>query len=173
MPEGPDIRRIRLIALTVGTVAVLDQLTKLIVAHYLFPGETVEVIPGLFNLVYWKNPGAAFGIFKDGGLLRTLFLIGVSVAALVLIGILLRQSTDTFTDLSLSLIAGGAVGNTIDRVLLGEVVDFLDFHAGGWHWPAFNVADSAITVGVTLALISFYFKGAGKADGPDNTDTGG
>ncbi len=150
---------LKIILLTALSVTALDQLTKYIVMRSLNLNQVVETVPGLFDLVYFKNPGAAFGIFNDGGIWRTVFLIGTSVVSLVVIGALLRQSKDTLMTFALSLIAGGAVGNLIDRVRFGAVVDFLYFHAGEYYWPAFNVADSAITVGVALAIASYYFAG--------------
>lgn len=150
---------LKIILLTALSVTALDQLTKYIVMSSLDLNQVVETVPGLFDLVYFKNPGAAFGIFNDGGIWRTVFLIGTSVVSLVVIGALLRQSKDTLMTFALSLIAGGAVGNLIDRVRFGAVVDFLYFHAGEYYWPAFNVADSAITVGVALAIASYYFAG--------------
>ncbi len=142
---------------TVAAVVLLDQVTKALVAHYIEPNRAVEVIPGLFNIVYWTNPGAAFGIFRSGGALRTVLLSAMSIVALAVVAVLLRRSRDRLTTLALSLIAGGAVGNLIDRARFGEVVDFLDFYIGRHHWPAFNVADSAITVGALMALAGFYF----------------
>lgn len=147
---------IKILAATALPVIVLDLLTKELVMRLMTYGQSIPVVPGLFNLVYYKNPGAAFSIFSSGGILRTLFLIGSSVVALIVIGVLLRQSAGRWMTVALSLIAGGAAGNLIDRVRFGWVVDFLDFYAGGYHWPAFNVADSAITVGVGMALISYY-----------------
>ncbi|HXI09212.1 MAG TPA: signal peptidase II [Thermodesulfobacteriota bacterium] len=160
MHGGVEIKKsLKIILLTALSVTALDQLTKYIVMRSLNLNQVVETVPGLFDLVYFKNPGAAFGIFNDGGIWRTVFLIGTSVVSLVVIGALLRQSKDTLMTFALSLIAGGAVGNLIDRVRFGAVVDFLYFHIGEYYWPAFNVADSAITVGVALAIASYYFAG--------------
>jgi signal peptidase II len=158
LSESFELKTIKAIALTVAVTAVLDQLTKALVVHYFSLYDMVEVIPGFFNIVHWRNPGAAFGLFKEGGMVRTLLLAGVSFLALVIIGLLLRHAKDTITRVALSLIAGGAVGNLIDRLRFGEVIDFFDFYVGRYHWPAFNVADSAITVGVFLSLYLFYFK---------------
>lgn len=143
-------------------MAAADQATKLAVVRGLAPYEEVELIPGLFNLVHYKNQGAAFGILSQGGGLGKLFLIGVSVAALALIAVLLRQSSDRLYAFALSLIAGGAIGNLVDRLRFGSVVDFLDLHIHSWHWPAFNVADSAISVGVALAAFTYLRQGSGK-----------
>ena len=133
-------------------VILLDQITKTLITGRLSLHQSVEIIGGLFNIIYIRNPGAAFGILGDWGTIRTILLIVVSIAALVVIIYLYRKSTDRFTAFALSLIAGGAAGNLIDRVRFGEVIDFLDFSMAGYHWPAFNVADSAITVGVVLMV---------------------
>ncbi len=142
--------------ITILVVILLDQITKAIIMGSMTIHETIEVIPGLFNIVHVRNPGAAFGILKDGGGWRTLFLIGISITALVIIVILIVNADAPMVRLSLSLIAGGAGGNLIDRIRFGEVVDFMDFHIGTYHWPAFNVADSVITIGVGMAILLFY-----------------
>ncbi len=150
--------KLKILLPTAAAIVVLDQVTKAALSRYLYEGQILEVMPGFFSLVYFKNPGAAFGIFTDGGITRTLFLVAVQAVALVVIGFLLKQSRDPAASFALSMIAGGAIGNLIDRIRLGSVVDFLDFHLGGFHWPAFNVADSAITVGVALTIWFFYFR---------------
>lgn len=127
------------------------------VMQRLSPYEAIEVIPGFFNLVFYMNQGAAFGILNEGGMARKLFLIGTSLAALAIVAVLVWQSRSRLTTFALSLIAGGAVGNLIDRARFGFVVDFLDFYLSTRHWPAFNVADSAITVGVGLTIIIYFF----------------
>jgi signal peptidase II len=160
MYRGLELKSVMAIALTVVSTVFLDQLAKALIIQNLTLHDTVEVIPGFFNIVYWRNPGGAFGILKEGGTARTLFFVVVSLAAVVIIGVLVKQhATDTFTRVALSLVAGGAVGNLIDRLRFGEVVDFLDFYLGRYHWPAFNVADSAITVGVLASLFLFYIRG--------------
>ena len=146
-----------LIAVTV-TIVLLDQITKTLITGLLSLHQSVEVIGGFFNIIYIRNPGAAFGILEGWGAARMIFLIVVSITALVVIIYLYSKSTERLTAIALSLIAGGAAGNLIDRVRFGEVVDFLDFSLGGYHWPAFNVADSAITVGVVLMLAHALFK---------------
>ncbi len=159
MSGGVEIKKkLEILSATAVTLVILDQVTKALVISRLGPNGLVEVIPGLFNIVLYRNPGAAFSVFSTGGALRTLFLIAVSIAALVIIAVLIRQSKDALMSFALSMIAGGAVGNLIDRVRYGYVTDFLDFYVGRYHWPAFNVADSAITVGVALAIFSYYFR---------------
>lgn len=140
---------------TAVAVAALDQLTKLAIIGAMRPNQVIEAVPGLLDIVFFMNTGAAFGIFTDGGWVRTLLLSATSVIAIVVMGFLIRQSKSALMTYALSLIVGGAAGNLIDRVRLGAVVDFLYFHAGRHYWPAFNVADSAITIGVFLAIISY------------------
>jgi len=146
--------------LIVVTVAVLllDQITKTLITSLLSLHQSVEVIGSLFNIIYIRNPGAAFGILGGWRGARTLLLTLVPIAALAVIIYLYRKSTDRFAAVALSLIAGGAAGNLIDRLRFGEVIDFLDFSLAGYHWPAFNVADSAITVGVVLMVAHGLFK---------------
>ncbi len=136
-------------------VAVVDQVVKWIVAARLDELQRIVVLP-FFDLVRWHNTGAAFGMLSGAsGWQNGLFL----VLGLVLVGVLgwmMRSASkagDTLWGLGLSLMTGGAVGNLIDRVARGYVLDFMSLHYGGWYFPAFNVADSAITVGVTLVLL--------------------
>ena len=149
------------LALAAGVLA-LDQVTKYVVARAFALYEAVEVTP-FFNLVLVYNRGAAFSFLSDaGGWQRGLF-IGIALSASVWIGWLLRKHSDqTLFCLALSLILGGAIGNVTDRVLVGAVVDFLDFHAFGYHWPAFNVADTAISCGAVL-LVWDALKAKGRA----------
>ena len=134
-------------------IIVLDQLTKVYFNTAYQYGQRVHLLPFFdFTLVY--NRGAAFSFLAAaGGWQRWFFtLLGV-VAATVIVVLLKRHNGQKMFCLSLSLILGGALGNVIDRVIYGHVIDFLDFHVGGWHWPAFNVADSAICVGAVLLVI--------------------
>ena len=137
-------------------VVAADQLTKLLIMENFSLFEQKSVIPGLFNLVYVTNTGAAFGFLSgDKSWLRLIFFIGVAVLALVIIVYAyghLKEQGKIYV-YSLGLIGGGAIGNLIDRLRFGSVVDFLDFYLGSHHWPAFNAADSAITVGVGLFLL--------------------
>jgi signal peptidase II len=142
-----------LFSLIAGTVVLLDQTTKFLITSTLSLHESVPVVPGLFNIVSVRNPGAAFGFLAGAApLFRSLFFFVVTVAAIVLIVYYLRNSEEQEPRLivPLSLILGGAVGNLIDRVRLGEVIDFLDVFVASYHWPAFNVADSAISVGAAF-----------------------
>ena len=139
-----------------GVILVLDQLTKAIVLERLSPGVMVPVIDGFFALTLVLNPGLAFGLL--GGLPRPWRWV-VAVLSLAALFVLARMAMRVLTPgtvldrTAIGLIFGGAVGNLIDRARFGAVVDFIDVHYRGWHWPAFNVADSAITVGVVLLAL--------------------
>ncbi len=137
-------------------VLVLDQAVKAWIVHSFSLYESVVVIPGLFNLTFLTNTGAAFGILAgQPSWERQLFFFGVALVALVAIVVMHRRlaGQSRWFTVALGLIGGGALGNLVDRVRYGAVIDFLDFHVKGYHWPAFNVADSAITVGVGLFLL--------------------
>ncbi|MDA3786324.1 MAG: signal peptidase II [Deltaproteobacteria bacterium] len=138
-----------------GGVVALDQATKWWIMESFRLHELREVIPGFFNLVYLHNSGAAFSLLASAeGAWKKWFFIAVAVGALAFILVLFKQYCLKNRDytVALGLIAGGAVGNLIDRLRFGSVVDFLDFYLAGYHWPAFNVADSAICIGVGLFL---------------------
>jgi signal peptidase II len=129
-----------------SVVVALDQLSKYVVVEKLANLPPVEVT-SFFNLVLVYNRGAAFSFLAGaGGWQREFFTI------IALIWLLYRYPQQRLFSLALALVLGGAIGNVIDRVMIGAVVDFLDFHAFGWHWPAFNVADSAITCGAALLI---------------------
>jgi signal peptidase II len=136
-----------------AAVVLADQVTKAMVLSRFRPGEGVVVTP-YFNLVLVYNKGAAFSFLSDAPGWQTPLLVGFAVVAIAVVAYLLWRSPDRrVLSAGLALILGGALGNVIDRVRFGQVVDFLDFHAGSWHWPAFNVADSAITVGAVLLIL--------------------
>jgi len=143
-----------MLALTIGLVIVLlDQFTKVWVrTSFVCGGEPHRVIPGFFNLVYVRNPGAAWGML--GG--QQVILILLSVIVLLLLVFFHRRVLNPTLDhrIALGLIIGGILGNLIDRIKFGWVTDFLDFHIGTHHWPSFNVADSAICIAVGLYLLS-------------------
>jgi signal peptidase II len=142
-------------------VLFLDQWTKLTIRQSLSLYQTVEVIHGFFNLVHVRNTGGAFGIFGgERGGVGSLFFVVVSVVAIGSIIILLirLKEDEKIISLSLSFILSGAVGNLIDRLWHGEVVDFLDFYVSSYHWPAFNTADSAICVGIGLMVLALFVK---------------
>jgi signal peptidase II len=151
------VPRFRLLAIVSVVVLVPDQATKLYVDATFRLHESVAVVPSFFHFTYVRNKGAAFGIFADSAV-RIPFFITISILAAVGILWYLRRLRDgqTLQVFSLSLIFAGAVGNLIDRVRLGEVIDFIDVHWYQYHWPAFNIADSAITVGVFLLLYDMW-----------------
>jgi signal peptidase II len=147
-------------------ILVLDQLTKLIVDRTMTLHQSIPIIDGFFSLTYVRNTGAAFGLFAGSHeAFRLPFLILVSVLALGFVVVMLKRLRDEEIGLitALSLIIGGAIGNLIDRVLYGEVIDFLDFYWSHYHWPAFNLADSCITIGV---LITLYYLLKAKGQDP-------
>ncbi len=133
-----------------SSIILLDYVTKKIIQTYVQPYEAINVLPFL-RIVNVKNTGAAFGLFSNLG--NKVFLI-VSVIAIILIILYLLRTDDKLEVLSLSMILGGAMGNLIDRASIGQVLDFIDFFIGRWHWPAFNVADSALTIGIFLLLFA-------------------
>ena len=141
-------------AVLTGLIIVIDQITKMLVENRLT--ASVKVFPGLFNLVFVKNTGAAWGILAGKGWL----LLLISIVVFILITVFIRRITEGWTEryYAMALIAGGIAGNSIDRLWRGAVVDFLDFHYGPHHWPAFNVADSAICIGVFIFIISSWLR---------------
>jgi len=146
-------------------VIVLDQVTKAAITARFSLHESYPVISGFFNLVYVKNPGAAFSLLADAPApFRHVFFIGVTlVAAGLILYYLIRSKTESILMIvCLTLIFAGAVGNLVDRIRFGAVVDFLDFYIGTAHWPAFNVADSAITVGAALMIWEMLISGKKK-----------
>jgi signal peptidase II len=140
--------------LVLAAVLVLaDQASKLAISSSLRFGEMREITP-FFNLVLAHNRGAAFSFLSDaGGWQRVLFIVIAVAATAVIVVLLARHSSERLFSAGLTLILGGALGNLWDRVALGHVVDFLDFHAFGWHFWAFNLADAAITVGAGLLIL--------------------
>lgn len=140
---------------------IFDQLTKIWIANSFSMYESLEVVPGFFNLVYTINKGAAFSILADvNSPWRHYFFIGVGGAAIVGLTLVYYQTRNQHKlhSLALALICGGAIGNLIDRIRLGHVIDFLDFYYQSYHWPAFNVADSSICVGVGLFLLVTFMQ---------------
>lgn len=156
----------RLVFLVVILVVVFDQLSKFWVRAVFHPYEVKAVVPGFFNLVLAFNTGAAFGFLSgEKTLARHLFFVTVAVIALVVLVVSYRyfKEQGKVFAYSIGLIGGGAIGNLIDRLRHGAVTDFLDFYINSYHWPAFNVADSAITVGVALFLLGTWFDERKKA----------
>jgi len=146
-----------------AAIVLADQLAKSAVLARFAPGERLEVT-GFFNLVLAFNRGAAFSFLAGAGGWQTPLLVGFALIAAVVVSVLLLRSPGrTLFCAGLALILGGALGNVIDRLRFGHVVDFLDLHAAGWHWPAFNVADSAITVGAALLILDGFRHHEGRA----------
>jgi signal peptidase II len=143
-------------------VVLTDQLTKALVLGRFALGERLEVT-GFFNMVLVYNKGAAFSFLSDAAGWQTPALIVFALAAIGLVGtFIVRSPGRRLLCTGLALILGGALGNLIDRLRFGQVVDFLDFHASGWHWPAFNVADSAISVGAALIILEGFLHHEGR-----------
>lgn len=134
-------------------IVIIDQATKYLVVERMAVHQAIE-ITSFFNLVLVYNPGAAFSFLAEhGGWQRGFFMAIAVIASVWILYLLYRYPRQRLFALSLTLILGGAVGNLVDRATVGAVIDFLDFHAFGHHWPAFNVADSAITCGAVLLVI--------------------
>jgi signal peptidase II len=150
-------RYLILATVSVGTI-LLDQASKVHIMQTMRLHESIPVIPNFFSLTYIRNPGAAFGILASSSNgFRLLFFGFTSLFALVLLGtIFVRlRHDDWIGQLSIAGILGGAIGNLLDRMRFGEVIDFLDFYIDAYHWPAFNVADAAISVGVCFLIVHF------------------
>jgi signal peptidase II len=152
-------KRYAVFGLLAGVIIALDQITKIIISRTIPLYDSVPVINGFFNLVHIHNRGMAFGLMNRPGNDIT-FRILTFITLVAVIGLLIwyikLNDTSWKVTIAFSLILGGAVGNLIDRLYLKKVIDFLDFYVGSWRWPAFNVADSAITVGTCL-LAYFLF----------------
>jgi len=134
-------------------VCVLDQASKWwVLLDIMSPPDPIEVLP-VFNLVLVWNRGVSFGLFAAGDPMAKWFLIAVAVVIVVALSVWLRRAQSRLVVSAIGLIVGGAAGNVIDRLVHGAVVDFLDFHVAAYHWPAFNIADSAITVGAALLIL--------------------
>jgi signal peptidase II len=154
------------VLLVVAAIVVLDQATKAIIDRNMAIYQSILVIENFFSITYIRNTGAAFGILAQSGeAFRRTFLIGFSVVAIGFIIAMLRRlpSDEKLLTVALAFILGGAFGNLIDRLIYGEVIDFLDFYWSGHHWPAFNVADSFITIGVVTILLRLL---AAKGEDP-------
>ncbi|HAS53732.1 MAG: signal peptidase II [Nitrospirae bacterium GWC2_57_13] len=142
-----------------AAVVILDQVTKYLIVAHVRMYEIITVIPGFFNVTHVRNRGAAFGMLSNmPELFRSLFFIAITLIAVVVIAVLVKKTHERLQVVAFSLIAGGAVGNVIDRLRFGEVVDFIDWYVRSYHWHTFNVADSAITIGVALLIIDMLRK---------------
>jgi signal peptidase II len=136
-------------------VVAIDRMTKADIREHLPMYESVSLVPGCLRLVHAENPGAAFSFLADSNpLVRNIVLIGVSGAVLVfVISALLSRTISRFTRVALAMVMGGAIGNLYDRILRHTVTDFIEVYHGGWTFPAFNIADSAITIGAALLIL--------------------
>ncbi len=151
---------LRLGLLIAIVVIVADQATKYAVYGYLFEtGRASVVVLPFFDLVTVWNYGVSFGLFNTGSSAAAVIFVMLAAVIVVALVVWLRRVSSRWTALALGLVIGGAIGNIIDRVRFGAVFDFLLLHAYGWRWPAFNVADSAITVGVAILFIETLFAG--------------
>ena len=136
-------------------VATFDILSKMYVIKLMNGRNSLEICD-FFNLVNVYNKGISFSMFSSGGEETKLILTGIGVFISFLIIFWIKKETSSFTVFCLGVILGGALGNLIDRICNGAVFDFLDFHIGKYHWPAFNVADSAVVLGVAMLLITYF-----------------
>jgi signal peptidase II len=141
-------------------IIVVDQWTKKVVVGSFNLYDSVAVIDGFFNITYVLNPGAAFGFLaKMSDQYRVAFFVGVTIIAIaIVVYLLIKEKTIVLRRYAYSLIFAGAVGNLIDRITVGKVIDFLDFYVGKYHWPAFNVADISITIGVGLLILDMLLE---------------
>ena len=156
-----DVMQLKWLGLSLLAL-VLDQGSKLAIAGSMQLYQSISVLP-FFNITYVRNTGAAFSFLSEAGGWQRWFFAGLALVISIIITVWLNrlQKHETLLAIALSLILGGAVGNLIDRLAYGYVIDFLDVYYGTWHWPAFNIADSAITLGVALMLLESF--GLGKA----------
>ena len=153
-------RRYIMLLLSMGILVALDQVTKIWIDQNMRLYESRPILEGFLDLHYIRNPGAAFGLLsRSDSPFRIPFFVGVSFLAIGVILYLFHnvEPSEVLVPVALSLVLGGAVGNLIDRVRLGEVIDFIYFHYRRFAWPAFNVADIAITVGVFLLILRMFF----------------
>jgi signal peptidase II len=144
-----------------GSIILLDQFTKGLILRYLPFNNTIPVIKGFFNITHIRNPGGAFGLMANlSPTLRSIIFLFVSSLAAGLIFYFYKKTPAKYSWLAaaFALIFGGAIGNLIDRIRFGMVIDFLDFYVGRLHWPAFNIADSAISIGIGIFLYHLMLK---------------
>jgi signal peptidase II len=151
---------IKLVAVA-GIIVLLDQFTKWLILRYLPINKTLTVVKGFFNITHVLNPGGAFGIMANlSPIVRSIVFLFISSIAVGLIFYFYRKTPvqHSWLAAAFALIFGGAIGNLIDRIRFGMVIDFLDFYVDNLHWPAFNIADSAITIGIGIFLYHLIFK---------------
>lgn len=151
-----EIKVLRISLVTAFVLLIIDQLTKVLVEQNMTFGESIPVIRGLFSLTFVTNKGAAWGMFHGYGMV--LFAIGITVTLLAIC--FLRKLCDGYAEryLAIMVVLSGVIGNSFDRIWRGEVVDFLDFYINKYHWPAFNIADCAICVGIAVYSLSVLLR---------------
>jgi signal peptidase II len=158
----------RMLGLVTVPVVVLDQFSKLYIASHLPLYRTIPIVPDWLDLTFTLNPGAAFSLFATmPARLRHLFFVVLSLAAMVVLLVLLaRRRAQVWSNIAFALILGGTIGNLIDRLARGRVIDFIYFHHESFSYPVFNLADSAITIGVAIILIESFFSGSASQRAP-------
>jgi len=165
--RGPSTGKWRLAGTVAVVVLLLDQLTKLAVTSFMALHESIPVIDGFFSLTYVRNTGAAFGLLAGQlASLRVAFFVAVSALAVVVLVWFLRgvPASRRTVIVACGGVLGGALGNMVDRIAFGEVIDFADVYVGSYHWPAFNVADAAITLGVAVLCFDAVWGAASDED---------
>jgi signal peptidase II len=153
------------LALALAVIGV-DRVTKLWILASLERGEAIHVLPGFFSIVHVRNPGAAFGLLAAAvSPWREIVLVAVSgLAVAIFAWMLFRMPREAIWERgAAAAVIGGALGNLHDRIVYGEVVDFLDFYVGAWHWPAFNVADMSITLGIAVLVLTAFRDGSSES----------
>lgn len=152
----------------IGIVLVLDQITKYVIQTHVRLNDSITVVPGFFNITHVRNKGAAFGILSTlPEFWRSAFFITVTLVAVAAISVLIIKTHERLLVYAFSLIAGGAIGNVVDRIRYGEVVDFIQWYVKSYYWPSFNVADSAISIGVVLLAFEMLFGTSAKSQAPN------
>ena len=146
-----------------AVVLALDQITKWWMLTILGPGGGIIEVTGFFNLVLLYNTGVSFGLFQGDSPWRPYFLSGIALLVVAALLVWVRREPYGLLPYGIGAVVGGAIGNVVDRLHRPGVVDFLDFHVAGWHWPAFNVADSAIVCGVAVIVVDGLFEGGRKS----------
>ncbi len=158
-------KRWKIFVFVVLAVIICDQISKLIVSHLMYRGQTIPIIPSFFNITYVKNPNAAFGI-PIGPPIIMMVLTSIATALLILYFTKLKEK-GSLLYVGLTLIIGGAIGNLIDRFRMQQVIDFIELGVKQFKWPVFNIADSCVTIGIIAILWSWIFGKKNEAN-PDN-----
>jgi signal peptidase II len=167
MGAAESSRRYWIFLLAAAVIVAADQASKAWVLGWLELHQSFEVIDGLFSITYVRNPGSAFGFLSGASPgFRSVFYTAITVVvALLILYYLKKEKADSLAmSLALAFVFAGALGNLIDRIRFGEVIDFLDFYLSSYHWPAFNVADSSISVGACLILLQLIRREKGSPD---------